>query len=160
MRNLAFVVIILLLLLLSCGNQQQKKPANLISEDLMSEIIFDALLISSAKGINKQLLQNNIENPLNYIYRSYGIDSLRFAESNDYYTRNSVLYNSIYDKVEAKLKSEKIEYNAIIDEQKRIKDSVRMSRQNQIDTVSINYDKSISTNKLLIPSNKPYSPPK
>ena len=49
MRNLAFVVIILLLLLLSCGNQQQKKPANLISEDLMSEIIFDVLLISSAK---------------------------------------------------------------------------------------------------------------
>ena len=70
MRNLAFVVIILLLLL-SCGNQQQKKPANLISEDLMSEIIFDVLLISSAKGINKQLLQNNIENPLNYIYRAY-----------------------------------------------------------------------------------------
>ena len=100
MKKLVFLLTIVFLFF-SCGSPQQKPPANLISEDLMSEIIFDIILISSAKGINKQLLQNNIENPLNYIYRSYGIDSLNFAQSNDYYTRYPARYNLIYDKVKA-----------------------------------------------------------
>ena len=155
MKKLVFLVTIVLLFL-TCGNPQQKKPVNLISEDLMSEIIFDMILISSAKGINKQLLQNNIENPLNYIYRSYGIDSLKFAESNNYYTKYPIRYNLIYDKVKAKLKSEKMYYNAILDEQKRVNDSIRKSHQNQIDTVKIKHDKTNSTRKPLIPSKTAY----
>ncbi len=159
MKKLVFLVTIVLLFL-TCGNPQQKKPANLISEDLMSEIIFDMILISSAKGINKQLLQNNIENPLNYIYRSYGIDSLKFVESNNYYTKYPIRYNLIYDKVEAKLKSEKMYYNAILDEQKRVNDSIRKSHQNQIDTIKIKHDKINSTRKPLIPSKTGYPLPK
>ena len=84
MRKIA--VLFSILIFMSCGNSTVKKPANLISEDQMVEILFDVILINSAKGVNKQLLQNNIENPLNYIYRTYGIDSLQFTESNTYYT--------------------------------------------------------------------------
>ena len=154
------VLLTIVFLFFSCGSPQQKPPANLISEDLMSEIIFDIILISSAKGINKQLLQNNIENPLNYIYRSYGIDSLNFAQSNDYYTRYPARYNLIYDKVKARLKSEKNYYNAILDEQKRVKDSVRRSHQNQIDTIKIKQDKSNLTRKPFPLSKKGYPLPK
>ena len=119
---------------MSCGNSTVKKPANLISEDQMVEILFDVILINSAKGVNKQLLQNNIENPLNYIYRTYGIDSLQFTESNTYYTYHTDQYNSIYEKVESKLDKEKLAYQAIIDNKIRIKDSIKKSKQNQIDT--------------------------
>ena len=159
MKKLVFLVTIVLLFL-TCGNPQQKIPVNLISEDLMSEIIFDMILISSAKGINKQLIQNNIENPLNYIYRSYGIDSLKFAESNNYYTKYPIRYNLIYEKVEAKLKSEKMYYNAILDEQKRVNDTIRKSHQNQLDTIKIKHDKINSTRKPLIPSKTGYQLPK
>ena len=159
MKKLVFILTIVFLFF-SCGSPQQKPPANLISEDLMSEIIFDIILISSAKGINKQLLQNNIENPLNYIYRSYGIDSLNFAQSNDYYTRYPARYNLIYDKVKARLKSKKNYYNAILDEQKRVKDSVRRSHQNQIDTIKIKQDKSNLTRKPFPLLKKGYPLPK
>lgn len=122
------------ILVISCGNIKAKKPANLISEDRMVEVLYDVIIINTAKGVNKQLLQNNINNPLNYIYRSHGIDSLQFAESNAYYTINTDKYKSIYDKVEMKLKAEKSKYEVIVGERKRIKDSIKKSKQNQIDT--------------------------
>ncbi|MDA8847815.1 DUF4296 domain-containing protein [Flavobacteriaceae bacterium] len=122
------------ILVISCGNIKAKKPANLISEDRMVEVLYDVIIINTAKGVNKQLLQNNINNPINYIYRSHGIDSLQFAESNAYYTINTDKYKSIYDKVEMKLKAEKSQYEAIVGERKRVKDSIKKSKQNQIDT--------------------------
>ena len=122
------------ILVISCGNIKAKKPANLISEDRMVEVLYDVIIINTAKGVNKKLLQNNINNPINYIYRSHGIDSLQFAESNAYYTINTDKYKSIYDKVEMKLKAEKSQYEAIVGERKRVKDSIKKSKQNQIDT--------------------------
>tara|TARA_B110000305_G_scaffold119781_1_gene134467 strand:- start:206 stop:682 length:477 start_codon:yes stop_codon:yes gene_type:complete len=152
MRKIA--VLMSFLFFASCGESGMKKPANLISEDLMAAILYDVILINSAKGVNKQLLQNNIENPLNYIYRSHGIDSLKFAESNAYYTNNSDRYKLIYEKVEFKLKAEKSEYEAIIDEQKRVKDSIKKTRQNKIDTTKIARDKRVLTKKSLRLSEK------
>ena len=53
------------ILVISCGNIKAKKPANLISEDRMVEVLYDVIIINTAKGVNKQLLQNNINNPIN-----------------------------------------------------------------------------------------------
>ena len=152
MRKIA--VLFSILIFMSCGNSTVKKPANLISEDQMVEILFDVILINSAKGVNKQLLQNNIENPLNYIYRTYGIDSLQFTESNTYYTYHTDQYNSIYEKVESKLDKEKVAYQAIIDNKIRIKDSIKKAQQNQIDTTKIARDKKRYVNKPSLPLSK------
>lgn len=147
-------VLISVLVFMSCGKSAVKKPANLIPENQMVEILFDVILINSAKGVNKQLLQNKIENPLNYIYRTHGIDSLQFTESNTYYTYHTDQYNTIYEKVESKLDIEKAAYEAIIDAQKRIKDSIKKSRKNKIDTTKIAREKTKSIKKSLLPSSK------
>jgi hypothetical protein len=147
-------VLISVLVFMSCGKSAVKKPANLIPENQMVEILFDVILINSAKGVNKQLLQNKIENPLNYIYRTHGIDSLQFTESNTYYTYHTDQYNTIYEKVESKLDIEKAAYEAIIDAQKRIKDSIKKSRKNKIDTTKIAREKIKSIKKPLLPSSK------
>jgi|TARA_B110000967_G_C18364837_1_gene307708 hypothetical protein len=147
-------VLISVLVFMSCGKSAVKKPANLIPENQMVEILFDVILINSAKGVNKQLLQNKIENPLNYIYRTHGIDSLQFTESNTYYTYHTDQYNTIYEKVESKLDIEKAAYEAIIDAQKRIKDSIKKSRKNKIDTTKIAREKIKSIKKSLLPSSK------
>ena len=73
------LLVISILFLLSCENLEVKNPSNLISEDQMVEILYDVVLINSAKGINKQLLQNNIKNPQAYVYKKHNIDSLQFA---------------------------------------------------------------------------------
>ena len=147
-------VLISVLVFMSCGKSAVKKPANLIPENQMVEILFDVILINSAKGVNKQLLQNKIENPLNYIYRTHGIDSLQFTESNTYYTYHTDQYNTIYEKVESKLDIEKAAYEAIIDAQKRIKDSIKKSRKNKIDTTKIAREKIKSIKKSLLPLRK------
>jgi hypothetical protein len=124
------------LFLISCENLDIKKQSNLISEDQMVEILYDVVIINSAKGINKQLLQKKINDPLAYIYEKHNIDSLRFAESNTYYTFKSDAYKSIYEKLELKLTAQKTEYEALLEEKKRTKDSIRTSKQRKMDPLN------------------------
>ena len=113
-----------------------KKPSNLISENQMVEILYDAVLINSAKSVHKQLLEKNIQNPQAYIYKKHNIDSLQFVESNAYYTFKSDVYKSIYEKLELKLTTQKTAHEALVKEQKRVKDSIRKSKLPKIDTLS------------------------
>jgi len=131
----AFLLVIIVFLM-SCENLEMKKPSNLISENQMVEILYDVVLINSAKNVNKQLLEKNIKNPEAYIYKKHNIDSLQFVESNAYYTFKSDIYKSIYEKLELKLTTQKTEHEALVKEKKRIKDSIRKSKQPKIDTLN------------------------
>jgi hypothetical protein len=130
------LLVISILFLLSCENLEVKNPSNLISEDQMVEILYDVVLINSAKGINKQLLQNNIKNPQAYVYKKHNIDSLQFAESNAYYTFKNDTYKSIYEKLELKLKAQKTKYEALLREKKRIEDSLKEQKKTKINPLS------------------------
>lgn len=132
-----FLVVISALFFISCENLEAKKPSNLIAEDQMVEILYDLLLINSAKGVNKQVLQKNIKNPHDYIYQKHNIDSLQFAESNAYYTFKNDRYKSIYEKLELKLTAQKTEYEALLKEKKRIKDSIKEQKKTKADPLSI-----------------------
>ena len=64
-------LVVFTVVFMACENKAMKKPSNLISEDQMATILYDMILINSAKGINKQLLEKNIKNPEKYIYKIY-----------------------------------------------------------------------------------------
>jgi hypothetical protein len=128
---------------MACENKAMKKPSNLISEDQMSAILYDMILINSAKGINKQLLEKNIKNPEKYIYKIYNIDSLQFVESNAYYTYKSDSYKAIYEKIEKKLEAQKKVYEALAAEEKRVKDSLKKNRRPKLDTLNLKRQKQI-----------------
>jgi hypothetical protein len=140
----AFLLVIIVFLM-SCENLEMKKPFNLISENQMVEILYDVVLINSAKNVNKQLLEKNIKNPEAYIYKKHNIDSLQFVESNAYYTFKSDIYKSIYEKLELKLTTQKTEHEALVKEKKRIKDSIRKSKQPKIDTLNTKRQKKFET---------------
>ena len=78
-------------------------PKDLISEQEMIDIIYDMSLISVSKGINKRILENNGMKPKKYILNKYGIDSLQFVLSNEYYSKDLEKYLSIYENVLQKL---------------------------------------------------------
>ena len=147
------LLVVSILFFMSCENLDMKKPSNLILEDQMVEILYDVVLINSAKGVNKQLLQKNINNPQAYVYKKHNIDSLQFAESNAYYTFKSDVYKSIYEKLELKLTTQKAEYEALLDEKKRVKDSLRELKKIKIDTLNIEREKQFKS-KLMRPSKK------
>ena len=128
---------------MACENKAMKKPSNLISEDQMAAILYDMILINSAKGINKQLLEKNIKNSEKYIYKIYKIDSLQFVESNAYYSYKSDSYKAIYEKIEKKLEAQKKVYEALAAEEKRVKDSLKKNRRPKLDTLNLKRQKQI-----------------
>ena len=132
-----FFLVVSILFFISCENLEVKKPSNLISEDQMVEILYDMVLINSAKGVNKKLLQKNINNPETYIFKKHNIDSLQFAESNAYYTFKNEVYKTIYEKLELKLTTQKTKLEALLKEKNSIKDSIREQKKTKNDPLNL-----------------------
>ena len=87
-------VILLFLSCLACSDKP-KKPDNLISETKMEAVLYDLYMINSAKGVNRKLLEKNGFVPETYILTKHNVDSLQFAESNNYYAfETCLLYTS------------------------------------------------------------------
>jgi len=127
-------LICIFLFLFSCGFPVEKKevPDNLITEEEMINILYEMSLISVSKGINKRILENNGMKPKKYILKKYGIDSLQFVNSNEYYSKDLERYLSIYEEVLNKLEVNR-EY--IVDsienyKKERAKRSLEINKEN------------------------------
>jgi hypothetical protein len=117
-------------LIIGC-NQPEKidKPDNLISETKMTAILYDLYTINAAKGVSRNVLENNGFVPETYILTKHNIDSTQFAESNNYYAFNTDKYKAIVESVKAKLEKEKDRYEELKKEEslkeKKKRDSIR-----------------------------------
>ena len=119
MKNTFFFLA--LLFLVSCtSNTIYKQPKDLIPKDTMVPLIVDLYLASSAKNIKNLNLQKKI-NYMPLVYKKYQIDSLRFYESNLYYTSKYDEYESLIKEVKQQLVFIQTELN----NQKRYNDSIR-----------------------------------
>lgn len=120
-----FILIYFGILLVACsGSDRPAKPDNLISENKMSDVIYDIFVMNAAKGINKSILENNGIMPQEYVYKKHNIDSLQFAKSNDYYSYDTKTYEIIIDKVKQKLEAEKAKNEVISLKEDKTKDSL------------------------------------
>ena len=72
------VFIFILIVFLSCSNKV-KKPDNLISEEKMVDIIYEASILTAAQGVNKKALEDKGIEPENFVYSKFNIDSLQFV---------------------------------------------------------------------------------
>lgn len=114
----------------SCNKEKRPdKPKNLIPEAQFSDILFDMIVVNSAKGVNKKLLEDNGIFPEDYIFEKYNIDSIQFANTNTYYAFDLEKYKKILEKVQSKVQSEKKIYEAELEkeqkEQTRKQDSIK-----------------------------------
>lgn len=112
-------------LLLACDGKKYPEPDKLISEDNMVKIISEFMVINAAKGINKTILEEHIEDPTTYVFKKFQIDSLQFEQSNAYYSRNIESYKAIYEQVRQYLETKKTEYQDQIDTRNRELDSLK-----------------------------------
>lgn len=124
MRN--FLCILILIILIGCGDSERPaKPEKLIPQETMSNIIYDVFLLNAARGINKQVLEKNNVLPQDYVYKKYSIDSLQFALSNEYYSYDTKIYQSIMDRVRTRLEFEKKKNDSISEIERKEKDSIK-----------------------------------
>lgn len=100
-----------LLLLFGCAKKETQKPANLIPEDKMVDILYDINLLQSLRNTNYTVYAQQNINPETYIYKKYSIDSLQFVESNQYYIADVDNYEKLLNKVISKINDEKIKFN-------------------------------------------------
>lgn len=134
-----FYIMICFFLSCNSGIEKPQKPANLIPESKMVDIMYDVFLLNSAKGVNKAILETNGVMPEKYLYEKYNIDSLQFAESNNYYVYYTKTYESILNRIKEKIDLKKKEYEALdkIEEAEKIKkqDSIRALRAKERDSL-------------------------
>ena len=134
--NRLLVYILVPFLVLSCNEiDKPKKPDNLLSKDKMIEIITDISLVNAAKGVDKKLIEEKIINPEYYIFQKYNIDSLQFAENNNYYAYDVKEYEDIYLNVKNRLEKHRDEYDAIEELEKKGKDSIRDVKRKEKDSI-------------------------
>jgi len=102
-KSLGFIFIGILLFTACTSNTIYKKPADLIPQKQMVNLLTDMYLANAATNVKTKKLERNIDYmPL--VYEKYGIDSLRFQTSNIYYMSRIDDYEAIYKKVELRLK--------------------------------------------------------
>jgi hypothetical protein len=120
-------IIVIGVLISGCKNNKidgPKKPDQLVSEEKMVEVLYDMAILSSAKGVNRKLLENKGVIPNDYVYKKHEIDSIQFAQSNAYYAHDIKKYQSIYSRVKLKLETDKSRFQIILDGEKSKRDSI------------------------------------
>ena len=100
--------------LISCQDvQKPEKPANLISQEIMIDILTDVYISNAARNVNNKLLRNRNIKLDSVIFNKYRVDSLQFLLSNNYYSSNLDIYRDLLIKAQEKLMVLQIEKDSI-----------------------------------------------
>lgn len=130
MRVFYFICIICLS---SCQDiPSVEKPGNFIDENTMESILYESVLISSARGYNTGQLKAVGIQPETYIYEKFKIDSLTYAQNLAYYTADVDLYRGINAKVLARVQAELKVNDSIETLQKKEQDSLRTIKAKEV----------------------------
>jgi hypothetical protein len=109
-----FYLIFFIGCLVSCQDvQKPEKPANLISQEIMIDILTDVYISNAARNVNNKLLRNRNIKLDSVIFNKYRVDSLQFLLSNNYYSSNLDIYRDLLIKVQEKLMVLQIEKDSI-----------------------------------------------
>ena len=110
MRNFTRIVIGMLVtaLVSSCKEKLIEPPEDLIPQAKMTEILYDLALINGLRSTNVTVFDQYEIETMPYLYEKYGIDSLQFIKSDEYYASVPAIYQTMYttikDRLENKIK--------------------------------------------------------
>jgi len=127
MNKFIYIFFISIILGSCTSNTIIKKPKDLIPKNQMVDLITDMLLAEGGDNIKNKGLQRNI-NYFPLVFEKYKIDTVRFKESNYYYTSRIDDYDEILGKVDERLKALKKQY----DDERRISDSLEYKKRDSL----------------------------
>lgn len=123
MKNIIYTLLIFIFAMACTSNTIYEKPKNLISKNLMADILTDMYIAEGARSVHNKELERSVDYmPL--VYEKYQIDSVRFAESNFYYTTKIDDYEAILKVVDNRLKVMKKKYDDLVKKE----DSIKLSK--------------------------------
>ncbi len=104
-----------------------KKPNDLISKDLMVDLLTEMYLASSGENTKNMSLKRKV-NYFPIVFEKYNVDSTRFKASNYYYMSRIDDYDEILGKVEERLKKLSERY----ENERKIRDSIKRAQYDSI----------------------------
>ncbi len=125
-------------LLISCtGNTIYKKPKNLIPKDTMIALLTDMHIASTSRLIKNKQKQKDV-NYMFVLYEKYKIDSVRFHNSNIYYTSKIDEYGDLLKEIKRNLEAKGAVVQKIINERDSIKkDKIEPVLSKETDSLGI-----------------------
>ena len=121
------------MLLSACAEKVIEPPEDLIPREKMTEILYDLSLLNATASISNATLKENGIEVMPYLYDKYGIDSLQFVTSDEYYASVPLTYEAIYKEIQALLEKEVAEVEAL---RKQRSDSIRQQVDKRNDSIS------------------------
>jgi hypothetical protein len=103
MKKIALLFV--LFAVVSCGNGAVEKPDNLLSEEVMVNVLYDLSVLQSAENLNSLTFSQNNVKVNEMIYKKHEIDSVSFAQSNRYYAADPHNYQKLFKKVAEKIEA-------------------------------------------------------
>lgn len=101
-----WIVFLIPLMIVACQDvQRPEKPKNLIAKDVMAEVLTEAYLANAGRSVDNKTVEIKGVKLDSFIYTKFGIDSLQFVRSNNYYAADINTYVDIFQKVEENLKA-------------------------------------------------------
>jgi hypothetical protein len=106
-------VVLFVVLFFSCTNGPVEKPKNLLSEEVMVDILYDTALLQATEVLAPiNLTKNNIR-ITTFIYNKYKIDSITYYQNHKYYAANLKQYKKMYSKVISRLEKEQAKLDSL-----------------------------------------------
>ena len=100
----SLIKIIFFSFLFSCSDLKDgNPPENLIGQELMSKIMLDVILMKNIKRNGYAVKEKRNLLVDQYILQKYGVDSLQFNQSQNFYSKNPKEYTYIFEMVQFKL---------------------------------------------------------
>lgn len=114
-------------LLQNCDSKPVEKPKDLVSKDMMVDILYDLYVVNAMKSSDMEYLKKNNITPAKYIFEKYKVDSLQFSRSDRYYATDIETYEKLHERVTKRLQDDKAAIDSLLaknPEDEEIKDSV------------------------------------
>lgn len=113
-----YLILFLILTFFSCKEESVPEPEIDLGQEKFTEILYDIAILQSANVISPDELKENDIVLNEYIYGKYGIDSTIFNQNQRYYASDVKVYRKIYDKVVARIESEKAIIDSLLSKKK------------------------------------------
>ena len=116
MKKLIFIFIAVLAI--SCNDKPVSKPENLLSKEMMEDIIYDMAILQAAESFKSQNLSDNNIKIKEFIYKKHKIDSVTYFQNYKYYASDIKSFKKIYKKVNERIQNQKNEIDTLLKEKK------------------------------------------
>ena len=97
------IYLCLVFTIFACSDNPVKKPAKLLDEETMENILFDVAVLQAAKANSPEVLQANNIDSKDYIYKKYKIDSATYHQNSRYYAGDVRKHKHMHKRVLARL---------------------------------------------------------